>query len=107
MIKKAEDADGLAAHQGRECILARFRPEILSDFNRILVLFRLFGYNRCEVQQICTQKNFSKFFVAIGKKSNSGAHILWGSMMNEVMNMEKVILILICIKNKIISIPVR
>ncbi len=38
MIKKAEDADGLSAHQGRERILARFRPERLSDFNRIFVL---------------------------------------------------------------------
>ena len=37
VIKKAEDADGLAAHQGRERILARFRPKRLSDFNRILV----------------------------------------------------------------------
>ena len=36
-----------------------------------------------------TQKHFSKIFVAIGKKSNSGAHILWGNMMNEVMNMAK------------------
>ena len=43
MIKKAEDADGLSAHQGRERILARFRPEILSDFNRILVLPRQTG----------------------------------------------------------------
>jgi hypothetical protein len=33
--------------------------------------------------------NFSKNFVAIGKKRNSGAHILWGSMMDEVMNMDK------------------
>ena len=41
-------------------------------------LFRLFGYNRCEVRKNCTQNNFSKIFVAIGKKSNSGAHILWG-----------------------------
>lgn len=52
-------------------------------------IFRLFGYNSCEVRQIFTQKKFSKKFVAIGKKRDSGAHILWGSMMNEVMNMGK------------------
>ena len=37
-----------------------------------------FGYNRCKVQQISTQKSFSKNFVAIGKNFDSGAHILWG-----------------------------
>ena len=41
-------------------------------------IFRLFGYNRCEVRQISTQKIFSKYFVTIGKKRDSGAHILWG-----------------------------
>lgn len=41
-------------------------------------LFRLFGYNRCGTRQILIQKIFSKIFVAIGKKRNSGAHILWG-----------------------------
>ena len=28
-----------------------------------------FGYNRCKVQQISTQKSFSKNFVAIGKNA--------------------------------------
>ena len=37
-IKKAEDADGLSAHQGRERISARFRPERLSGFDWRLVL---------------------------------------------------------------------
>ena len=41
-------------------------------------IFWLFGYNRCEVRQIFIQKNFSKNFVAIWKKRNSGAHVLWG-----------------------------
>ena len=52
-------------------------------------LFRLFGYNRCEVRQISNYKNISKNFVAIGKERDSGAHILWGNLLHEVMNMEK------------------
>ena len=57
--------------------LAQFEPGIAS-FQLEMDLLRIIGYNRCEVRQICNQKNFSKKFVAIGKKRDSGAHILWG-----------------------------
>ena len=52
-------------------------------------LFRLFGYNRCRTRQILIQENFSKIFVAIGKKAILVPICYGGNMLNEVMNMEK------------------
>ena len=34
-------------------------------------------------------EKFFKKFAVIGKKRDSGAHILWGNLLHEVMNMEK------------------
>ena len=76
----------IRTHYRQECL--RCGPTALPSLET-MDIFRLFGYNRCEVRQICIQKYFSKKSVAIGKKRDSGAHILWGSMMNEVMNMGK------------------
>ena len=57
--------------------LAQFEPGIAS-FQLEMDLLRIIGYNRCEVRQICNQKNFSRIFVANGKNRDSGAHVLWG-----------------------------
>ena len=78
--------NSIRTYYRQECL--RCGPAALPALER-MGIFQLFGYNRREVRQISTKKNFSKNFVAIGKKRNSGAHILWGNLLHEVMSMEK------------------
>ena len=80
------DVLDIRTHYRQECL--RCGPAALPALER-MGIFQLFGYNRREVRQISTKKNFSKNFVAIGKKRDSGAHILWGNLLHEVMSMEK------------------
>ena len=80
------DVLDIRTYYRQECL--RCGPAALPSLER-MDIFRLFGYNRCEVQQICNQKNFSRNFIAIGKKRDSGAHVLWGESIERGDEYEK------------------